>query len=811
MTDLNYKIFLIEPNGNYAELDTSGIDFSTTFALSSIQDISAKRDTLSKNLTFPGTKLNNQIFGNIFNQSRFVDSDFDENLFVNFSVNKPVECFVLENSTPILKGFLKFSSATIDNGKISYECIITGNVFSFFAQLGDLQLSDLDFAEYTHEYNVRNISDSWRYSIYVDGSQRDFQLGSGYTYPMISYGDLVSPESEDVNKIHINNFRPAIYTKTYIDKIFKQPTLSGFTYEIKGDDVFIDNFNSTIVPYNKDLLSQSQTGLQLIAFNFNSTQTYDVNNPDTTMTGTYKNVVKFPDSPVVEEGTITYNSSQLFAQNYYSLFTWNRTVTSDMAIHFGTAYAKNNSNKNLSVYLRVYSRPKVTPALASNGTWANFEANFGIIAETFIKTIVPGEEVSRNNLSVNIAQTTFDIDTEFYVSLELVQPNSEGFVQKFVTSVTNVTLRTPSVIDALVTYSVVYGDDIKPEPVSGVKQKDFIKSVCSLFNFYTYSYLDNPKHIIFQPYNSYYNFCKPQNIQSTVLDFSQKIDYSDKVVFSSYGELAKKYSFTYKADSDYFNTLYTNDYKEIYGQYTETDSLGSVDEKKIELIFSPTPVVNYGNTDRITPEIYKSTDGINKTPYNSNIRILYFNGVKTCVAYPYQIGKMVISGSTYVFTPYVEFPTTGIFQEYPQTSHIKYSTGDTNYNYLSDLNFGECNRYYFPANGDQLLNVPNAYDAYYSNQISELTDLNNVLLEVKAMLTETDISNLDLRVPIYLQNQYGNAYYKILEVQYQNRLETSTLKLQKINLKSNANPVVPDIPDEDDTPYLPHLPPKVMI
>ncbi|MES2062735.1 MAG: hypothetical protein V4456_12495 [Bacteroidota bacterium] len=810
MTDLNYKIYLIEPSGNYAELDTSGIDFSTTFTLSDVKDISTKKDTLSKNLTFKGTKNNNRIFGNVFNQSRFVDEAYDENLFVNFSVNKPVECFVLENSTPILKGFLKFSSATIDNSNITYECIITGNIFNFFSRLGDLQLSELDFSEYAHEYRVNNITNSWYYTNTVNGT--NVTDHKGYVYPTISYGDNVSPNSEDVGKIHLNNFRPAIYSRRYLDKIFAQPSLSGFTYELKGDAAFVDNFDSTIIPYNKELLSQSQTNLQLFSFKKNGAQTLNYNDGDTHYEAGVYNILTFPDSFTTALNTVSTNTSINWGGRMYSLFTINRAVTTDLSATFGNVYVKNNTSKTLNAFLRVKSRAK--RPYGSVGTpeynqWVGLN-NFDIIGETFIGLISPGLDVSRDNVVLAVAQTVFSTkqDIDFYFSVDLEQPNGQAFDKKYIVSVTDSVIKSPGDLNSLVTYSVNYGDTIVPEPVEGVKQKDFIKSLCSLFNLYTYSYLDAPKHIIFQPYNSYYNFCRPQNIKSTVLDFTNKIDYSDKVVFSSYGELAKKYSFTYKADTDYFNTLYTNDFKEVYGQFTETDSLGSVDEKKIELIFSPTPVVNFGNTGRIIPEIYKSTDGINKTPYNSNIRILYYNGVKSCAAFPYQIGDMVVNGSTYTFTPYVEIPTTGIQSLYSQASHIRFATGETNFNYVSDLNFGECARYYFPADGDQLLTTPNAYDAYYSSQIHELTDLNNVLLEVKAMLTETDISNLDLRVPIFIQNQYGNAYYKILEVDYQNRNEPSTLKLQKINLTSSVNPLVPDVPDNNDHP---HLPPLIMI
>jgi hypothetical protein len=803
MIDLNYKIFLIEPNGNYAELDTSGIDFNTTFALSDVKDISAKKDTLSKNLTFQGTKNNNRIFGNVFNQSRVVDSAYNENLFVNFSVNKAVECFVLENSTPILKGFLKFSSATVDKGKITYECIITGNIFNFFSRLGDLQLSDLDFSEYTHVYRIRNIMNTWSNNNFVNGVPTDNHRG--YVYPSISYGDNVSPNSEDINKIHLNNFRPAIYTRKYLDKIFAQPVLSGFTYELKGDSTFLENFDSTIIPNNSDLLSQTSTGVQLFAFNKSASQGYSFNDGNTHIPigGRAVSVVTLSDSPSIAFNTVSPNTGNNFQGYTYTIFTLNRTIKTDMKVVFGTAYAKNTGSKRLKAYLRIWSRPKLA---TSNPDYGNLAGDFSVITETFLGDLAAnGGIANKPNLELNISQTTLNADTEFYISLDLEQPDGQEFDRKFDVSVSNVTLRTPSDLNSVVTYSVNNMDTIKPEPVSNVKQKDFIKSLCSLFNLYTYSYLDRPQHVIFQPYDSYYNFCKPQNIKSTVLDYTNKIDYSGKITFSSYNELAKKYTFTYKADSDYFNTLYTNDYKEIYGQYTETDSLGSQDEKKVELIFSPTPVVNFGNTNRIQPEIYKSTDGINKTPYNSNIRILYFNGQRDCL--PYQIGTMSVSNNNYTFNQIIEIPFNGTNTLYGQASHIRYSTGGTP-NYLSDLNFGECNRYYFSVDGNKLLNCPNAYDSYYSNQIDELTDLNNVLLDVSVMLTENDISNLDLRVPIFIQNQYGNAYYKVLSVDYQNRNQPSTLKLQKINLKSYVNEKVADT-TTPETP--PRRPPLIMI
>ena len=58
----------------------------------------------------------------------------------------------------------------------------------------------------------------------------------------------------------------------------------------------------------------------------------------------------------------------------------------------------------------------------------------------------------------------------------------------------------------------------------------------------------------------------------------------------------KNYILTYKEDSDYFNKRYQDSHKEIYGQrkvIVESDFLKQ--DKRIELIFSPTPCASHIN------------------------------------------------------------------------------------------------------------------------------------------------------------------------------------------------------------------------
>ncbi|MCC8409912.1 hypothetical protein LJ707_13320 [Mucilaginibacter sp. UR6-1] len=506
MQGLNYKIYLLEPNGNYAELDTEGLDFSTTFSLTDIKDISQKKDTLSKNITFVGTKNNNRIFGNVFNQSRHVDPNIQESLFINFSVNKPVECLVLENSTPILKGYLKFSNAIIDGGIISYECIITGNIFNFYSLLGDKLLSDLDFTEYTHQFDVRHIIDSWDSNIKISGDTVAMEYGKGYLYPFINYGDVSSPYPSDVNKIHINNFRPAIYVKEYLNKIFNQPELSGFTYEVKGGTEFIEDFNRLIIPNNSDVMNQNMAGdtflmmSNLFSIPVNKTSG-DLQEQRRYLRFPYR--VDYLSS--IEGNSTPYPNEDGETGN---VFTVVREFKTDGKVSFNYSATLNG---NADFRIKLLERSSTTK-------------EFTVVVENLFMSL--NNNSQSKYVELIIPQRAFQVGKQFAIRFDF-----NGSVINLNSNITNLKFETGAVVN----YNVKSGDSIAPAPVTNIKQKDFVKSLSMLLNLYTYSTLDNPKHIIFQTYNDYYSFCKPENIQATALDYTKKVDYSSKVTFHLMG------------------------------------------------------------------------------------------------------------------------------------------------------------------------------------------------------------------------------------------------------------------------------------
>ncbi|APU96563.1 hypothetical protein BV902_09540 [Sphingobacterium sp. B29] len=72
------------------------------------------------------------------------------------------------------------------------------------------------------------------------------------------------------------------------------------------------------------------------------------------------------------------------------------------------------------------------------------------------------------------------------------------------------------------------------------------------------------------------------------------------------------------------------------------------------------------------------------------------------------------------------------------------------------------------------------FNLYYTNRIKELIDNNLTVLEVEIYLTKEEVEELDFTKPIYVENEDGNTYFKLLEVNYSNNTLLSKCKLQKI-------------------------------
>jgi len=312
--------------------------------------------------------------------------------------------------------------------------------------------------------------------------------------------------------------------------------------------------------------------------------------------------------------------------------------------------------------------------------------------------------------------------------------------------------------------SVNYNDliDVYNYIPKDIKIVDFLKSIMQLFNLYLYQDKDIPNRFVFETYNDFYKDIIKLN-PSKAINWSEKIEWS-KAKFSTNINLPKSYSFKFTEDSDMMNEYYQDTYKSNFGDYSVINENGSEDDNAVELIFAPTQNLSHSKDLKNLPIIYESDSLMGeKKPFKSELRILYNNGLKN-VSTNYEIknGNTLIGyRPSYNYCSMFDFNTVEEFK-----GMLLF---DIPYNLMT----------YDYTNIDKSKSL---FNQYYTNRIKELTDNNLTVLEVEIFLTKEDIEELDFQRPIYVENEDGNAYFKLLEVNYNNNTLLSKCKLQKITI-----------------------------
>lgn len=722
---------------NYAIVNN--IPISTNFVQADLREPEKRNASWTKTITLYGNNKLNKLFENIF------EANIDLQTF-NPNLKETAKYFIDE--TQVLTGALQLLKITkTPDNNIVYECSIIGNEGNLFVDIGDKYLEELDFSEYDHDYTRANQIASWTNNCKVNGVSTNVGMGKGYYYGFIQRG--LGTNSDSV--FSVKEFFPQLFVREYLEKIFAQ---GGYTW----DSAFLDSteFKTIVVEPNINVLEISQSQLD-------ASQWYGGLLSDVTVNPNSTTVVNFNDetnAPFFDDGNQINGSYVTLANTGYyniasSLKFKVRVTHTDVLVTYAKIYG--------------FSLKNFIEKSSDNGaTWftltsnENYNATFQINVNTDVIVTV---EVATGNQLFN-AGDRFRVKAEtarsFYVALmnlKGIQYFNASNVKVGVDDDTDGTLLVE--LDSGPTGSSFYGIITAKQTIEGnpleinqalpkqIKQKDFVKSVMQAFNLYLDFDKNDPKKIIIESYNDYFNF-------GASVDWANKIDLEKPIDINPISMVdGKRYIFRYKEDKDYYNQKYLNKYAETFGTRRIDITNDFKKEDKInELIFSPTPNVANYTLSIAVPKIYKEQNGGNIVP---NIRMLYAGGVKnTGATWTYkQSGLSDQTMTTYGYCGHTDDPITP----------------------TKDLNFGVLQEPYYTYVAAKFT-TNNLYNRYHKNFILNVTSKNSKVMTAYLWLSPLDIKTFSFRKKYFIDN----AYYIVNKIIDYNPYEVQSTKVELIKI-----------------------------
>jgi len=720
-------------------LDMFGdVGINVIFNISDIRSPESIKSNYTKEFTIPATKANNQFFeGLLYNG--FYPTKFNPNL--------KIDCQLMADDNTIIDGYLQVTDINKNQNDVdSYSVIIYGELASIFNDLGNLRLRDLDFSEYNHTWNYANVVNSWDNYIQKDNQNTNFLLGRGYVYPFEWRG-------QSDTTFTVEDFLPAMYVKTIFDKVF---SWAGKSY--KSEFLNSDKFKRLILPYIKSHVYLSQDEVDAREFLVHKSSDELLATMPMTIAQTSKNfLAKF---------NIEDNDPS-------NVFTSQHTYTSNY---------KQNSSIASNLKLKVTYKPSTPQPSGFFVTGPFMKANVYLYDGTLQQT-VHTETVEFKHAAgvVGLLGTNYTVSADVFLDYSaIIQKNHSYriYISYTVPSGPNASKLVNTLGQAIGGNALCYlaadsdmyltvqekwlyeGDimDMNQILPENVKVTDFLTSINKMFNLFWLPQDDGSFKI--EPRDDMYSDADVQ-----ILDWTYKTDRNEQITISPLQELNnKEYKFSYKEDSDHYNDTYLTENDKIYGERTISVVNDFVtNTQEVKLIFSPSPLVQFKNTQRVCNAYVEYVDGFFES-YEPNLRISVYGGMKSSSSNPWVIkSETVPAGITW---------TT-----YPYAGHYDDPTNPT-----YDINYGKCDQYYY---GWSNTTTGNLYNQYWENSIRDIIAVDSHIWKGKLYMKVYDIIELNLFDTI----QMDGVFYKINKIDYNPLTEIADVELFKatsFGAKSNS-------------------------
>ena len=517
-------------------------------------DIGVLPSDFTRQITVPGTKVNNAFFEHVYDIS-----------IVNpylFATNVKVPCYLDFDGIYLADGYLQLNQVNVIGNKFidSYEVTIFGGLSSFARDINRNFLTDLStLSQYNHTASYEAISQSWNGNLF----------NGDIVYPLADYGTGYQFTQGSLQTFGINtfngaltvqNFKPAIRAKVVLDAIFEE---AGYTYT----SAFIDSgvLDDVYMNCNHSLKYPEFSGVDL--------ETYGQ----------------------IKVGAVSGSTDINLPSGSFVTLPWSNALSDPQGFWNNNAYRvekKTNLQGVLNLNLNVSCSVNNIPGtFSANGTFqirmieTGSSTAYGLTA--LQSYIVFFDELQQSRTGgIN---TTYELQTQFKLNtipagnyyFQIRQsPNSATPPLPLVTMDPGETTKSYiqiTQVDQAADGRVLDIPSNMPYGTNGIKQIDFLIGLQKKFNLVIYPNKTKSNEFIIETFNDWYK-------TGEVKDFNKYINLDKKIAFIPANNLAvNELNFTDTLDGDYISQQFSKEANREYGKQYNIDTTNFFSQGKFEV------------------------------------------------------------------------------------------------------------------------------------------------------------------------------------------------------------------------------------
>ena len=639
---ISTQAFTFRLVANGTELDIfDDEDIKLSNNVTGLFDIGQLPSEFTRQITLPGTKVNNAFFEHVYDIS--IDSPF------LFNTNIKVPAYFDFDSVYLSNGYIQLNKVNVIENKFvdSYEVTMFGTLSSFGRDINRNFLTDLTtLSSYNHTASYDNITASWSRNLFNGDIVYPLaDYGSGYQFTSGQY-ELFGMDDQN-GALTVQNFKPAIRIKPVLDAIF---TEAGYTYSSSFmaqpmiDDIYMVCNNSLKYPEfsNVDLETYGKIKIGAIS-------------------GSGMTDVNLPSGSFV---TLPWFNELSDPQNFYT----NGAYRVEKATNLTGVL-----NVNLNVSCSANNMPGT---LSANGTWqirlletgsSTAYSTQAIQSYIFFFDQLQQSRTGGINTTYELA-SEFKFDTvpvgNYYFQIRQ-SPNFPSSVASLPLVTLDPQSTTKSFLEIKQVNQAADGRVIDipsnmPFGTVGIKQIDFILGLQKKFNLVIYPNRTRLNEFIIETFNEWYK-------RGEVKDFNKYINLDKPLEFIPANNLAvNKLNFGDTLDTDYISQQFSKAANREYGKqyYVDTTNFYSQGEYNVKTTFASDPLIRIAGTGlsgsvsgivypitQYSAGTWQFTSSGARAACSSPIRIQIFtadgNLTSGQVAYIDQYGNTPLLGYTY--------------------------------------------------------------------------------------------------------------------------------------------------------------------